>query len=104
MYDLNIVIVLSSGIEQIDTTCLRSVVRSVLADAAALHVQSLALPLIGAGKANWPPELAAKTQVAAISAMAHEGRCGALRVSHHATDRALWPVDCMRPRHSHDHA
>ena len=95
VHDLSIVIVLSSGREQIDTTGLRSVVQSVLAEAAALQVESLALPLVGAGKANWPPALAAKTQVAAISAMAQEGRCGSLKVSHHATgDRALWGLGC----------
>jgi len=69
-----------SGREQSDTAALRTVVQSVLADAAALHVKSLALPLIGAGKAQWPAALAAKTQVAAICALASQGRCGQLEV------------------------
>ncbi len=69
-----------SGREQSDVAALRTVVQSVLADAAALHVKSLALPLIGAGKAQWPAALAAKTQVAAICALASQGRCGQLQV------------------------
>ena len=69
-----------SGREQSDVAALRTVVQSVLADAAALHVKSLALPLIGAGKARWPAALSAKTQVAAICASASQGRCGQLQV------------------------
>ncbi|KAL0050801.1 hypothetical protein WJX82_007440 [Trebouxia sp. C0006] len=68
-----------TGREQSDVAALRTVVQSVLADAAALHVKSLALPLIGAGKAQWPAALAAKTQVAAICAAASQGRCGQLQ-------------------------
>ncbi len=69
-----------SGREQSDVAALRAVVQTVLADAAALHVKSLALPLIGAGKAQWPAALAAKTQVAAICALASQGACEQLKV------------------------
>ncbi len=70
----------ASGREESDVAALRTVVQSVLADAAALHVKSLALPLIGAGKAQWPAALAAKTQVAATCASASQGACGQLQV------------------------
>ncbi|KAL0025892.1 hypothetical protein WJX77_000090 [Trebouxia sp. C0004] len=68
-----------TGREQSDVAALRTVVQSVLADAAALRVNSLALPLIGAGKAQWPAALAAKTQIAAICALASQGGCGQLK-------------------------
>ena len=46
--------------EQADSLILASTVKAVLAQAAKHSMQSIAMPLIGAGAAGWPPQLAAK--------------------------------------------
>ena len=55
-----------AGNQQLDIPLLVSTVQSVLAQAAAKGMQSLAMPLIGAGLAGWPPKLAAQVHVAQV--------------------------------------
>ncbi|DBB13513.1 TPA: Poly (ADP-ribose) polymerase, variant 4 [Trebouxia sp. C0006] len=55
-----------NGNQQLDVPLLASTVQSVLAQAAAKGMQSVAMPLIGAGLAGWPPKLAAQVHVAQV--------------------------------------
>ncbi len=57
---------LLAGNQQLDVPLLASTVQSVLAQAAAKGMHSLAMPLIGAGLAGWPPKLAAQVHVAQV--------------------------------------
>ena len=58
--------VLPAGNQQLDVPLLASTVQSVLAQAAAKGMHSVAMPLIGAGLAGWPPKLAAQEHVAQV--------------------------------------
>lgn len=58
--------VLLAGNQQLDVPLLASTVQSVLAQAAAKGMHSVAMPLIGAGLAGWPSKLAAQVHVAQV--------------------------------------
>ncbi|DBA92767.1 hypothetical protein WJX77_000576 [Trebouxia sp. C0004] len=55
-----------NGNSQLDVPLLASTVQSVLTQAAAKGMHSVAMPLIGAGLAGWPPKLAAQVHVAQV--------------------------------------
>lgn len=55
-----------NGNQQLDVPLLASTVQSVLAQAAAKGMHSVAMPLIGAGLAGWPSKLAAQVHVAQV--------------------------------------
>ena len=55
-----------SGGGQSNAGALRGSVRTVLCKAEAWQAKSVALPLIGAGQAKWPVEVAARLQIAEI--------------------------------------
>ncbi|KAA6427151.1 MAG: RNase III inhibitor [Trebouxia sp. A1-2] len=55
-----------NGNQQLDVPLLASTIQSVLAQAAAKGMHSVAMPLIGAGLAGWPPKLAAQVHVAQV--------------------------------------
>lgn len=55
-----------AGNQQFDVPLLASAIQSVLTQAAAKGIQSVAMPLIGAGLAGWPPKLAAQVHVAQV--------------------------------------
>lgn len=57
---------LLAGNQQLDVPLLASTIQSVLAQAAAKGMHSVAMPLIGAGLAGWPPKLAAQVHVAQV--------------------------------------
>ena len=56
----------------------------VLSQAGKLQAKSVALPLLGAGRARWPTDTAAKLQVAAVLQYFHRSTDTSLRVSSHA--------------------
>lgn len=65
---LSLLIVTSccAGDEQADGPLLARTVQSALAQAEAHGMQSIAMPLIGAGRAGWPVQLAAQIHVAEV--------------------------------------
>lgn len=82
-----------AGNQQLDVPLLASTVQSVLAQAAAKGMQSVAMPLIGAGRAGWPPKLAAQVHVAQV--LKFTGSTGSSLkviepVDQHMTPPMLW--------------
>ncbi len=55
-----------AGDQQRDSSLLGSTVQSALAQAEAHGMQSMAMPLIGAGRAGWPAKLAAQIHIAEV--------------------------------------
>ena len=82
--------VLLAGNQQLDVPLLARTVQSVLAQAAAKGMQSVAMPLIGAGLAGWPPKLAAQVHVAQV--LKFMGSTGLSLKVIEPVDRHLMPV------------
>lgn len=71
----------SEGGEPRNSLDLELAVLRVLSQAGKLQAQSVALPLMGAGRARWPTDTAAKLQVAAVLRYFHEITDTSLKVS-----------------------
>lgn len=63
-----------------------------LSQAGKLQAKSVALPLMGAGRARWPTDTAAKLQVAAALQYIHQGTATSLKVSPHSCAGVCLPV------------
>ena len=66
-----------------NATDLELAVLRVLSQAGKLQAKSVALPLLGAGRARWPTDTAAKLQLAAVFQYFHQSTDTTLRVSFH---------------------
>lgn len=55
-----------------------------LSQAATLQAKSVALPLMGAGRASWPTDTAAKLQIAAALQYIHQGTATSVKVTSHS--------------------
>ena len=65
-----------TGDEQKEVPLLGSTVQSVLAQAEAHGMQSIAMPLIGHGLAGWPAKLAARVHVEQVLRFCKAGQAG----------------------------
>jgi len=63
-----------AGDQQKDSPLLASTVRSALAQAEVHGMQSIAMPLIGAGRAGWPAKLAAQIHIAEVVKLMDSGK------------------------------
>lgn len=73
----------------------------VFSQAGTLQATSVALPLMGAGRARWPIETAAKLQIAAALQYIHHCSATSLKVSAHSCTGVCLPVghDVVLPCH-----
>lgn len=82
------------GGEPCNALDLELAVLRVLSQAGKLQAKSVALPLMGAGRARWPIDTAAKLQVAAVLRCFHQSNDSSLRVSSHAAGGSLPAAQC----------
>ena len=72
-----------TGDQQRDSPLLGSTVQSALAQAEAHGMQSIAMPLIGTGRAGWPAKLAALIHIAEVIKLMNSGKAvTSLQVKH----------------------
>ena len=69
-----------------------STVQAVLKQARCHNMQSIAIPLIGAGQAGWPPKLAAKIHIEQLLKFASTP--GSVKVN------SCWRCDCALHLHA----